>query len=139
MDGREFLQSARDLLAVPCERNWRSAAGRAYYALLHEGQTTLQRWGFPKLAQENLHVFVRRRFVFTPHPDLQAVGRALDRLSHLRNQGDYQLSTSGPFAGAPDATNAVAMAASMVALLDAINADPVRSAAVVAALRTAWP
>jgi hypothetical protein len=139
MDGREFLESARDLLSVPCERNWRSAAGRAYYGLLHEGQTALRRWGYPKPPQEQLHPFVRRRFVFTPHPDLQAVGRALDRLSHIRNQADYQLTTAGPFASPSDATNAVALATSMVALLDVIEGDPLRRAAVVAALQTAWP
>jgi len=41
MDGREFLRSVRDLLARPCERNWRSAVGRAYYGLLHEGEAAV--------------------------------------------------------------------------------------------------
>ena len=139
MKGREFLESARTLLAVGGEDNWRTAAGRSYYALLHEGETALTRWGFPKPPGEQLHQFVRRRFNFTPHPDLRQIGGVLDVLSNRRNQADYQLSVAGPFATDVLAGEAVRVASTMIALLDAIEADPAREAAVIVALRTAWP
>jgi hypothetical protein len=92
MDGRAFLQSAQDLLTRSSEANRRSAAGRAYYAPLHEGRMALDRWGFPLPPRESIHSFVRLRFVFTADGDLQRIGDALDRLSRLRNQADYQLA-----------------------------------------------
>lgn len=138
MDGREFLRSGQDLPALPCERNWRSTAGRAYSGLLHEGEAALRRWGFPKPPAEQLHQFVRRRFNFTPHPDLRRIGRVLDDLSHIRNQADYPLSAPGQFRTGAVATQSLADAA-MVAILDGVEADPARRAAVVAALRAAWP
>ena len=60
MKGREFLKSARDLLAVGGEPSWRTAIGRAYYALVHEGADALLRWGFPKPPGEQIHRFVRQ-------------------------------------------------------------------------------
>jgi hypothetical protein len=72
MNGRDFLRSARDLLANPSEANWRSAAGRAYYALLHEGRVALERWGFPLPPRTDLHAFVRLRFSYANHPDTGA-------------------------------------------------------------------
>src|SRR5579885_2662550 len=110
MDGRAFLQSARDLLAVPSEANWRSATGRAYYALLHEGRAALDRWGFPLPPREDLHRFVRLRFTFGSHPDARAVGRTLDDLSQWRNQADYQLGSPGQFSAGGPAASAVGLA-----------------------------
>src|SRR4051794_12933493 len=139
MDGRAFLQSARDLLAVPSEANRRAAAGRAYYALLHEGRGALDRWGFVIPPRESLHRFVRLRFVLAAHPDLIQVGRALEDLGQLRNQADYQLATPGPFATAARAVQAVALAQTAINLLDQVEADPARRAAAIAAIRAAWP
>jgi hypothetical protein len=139
MDGRAFLQSAQDLLTRSSEANRRSAAGRAYYALLHEGRMALDRWGFPLPPRESIHSFVRLRFVFTADGDLQRIGDALDRLSRLRNQADYQLATPGQFATDTAAVQAADLAQSRIALIDAIDADPARRAAAVAAIRAAWP
>ena len=139
MRGREFLKSARDLLAAGGEPNWRTALGRAYYALVHEGAETLLRWGFPKPPGEQIHRFVRLRFDSTPHADLHPVGYALDQLGRLRNQADYQLSHPGVFANDVVAGQAARDAAAAIAHLDAIEADGARLAAAVAALRKAWP
>jgi hypothetical protein len=139
MDGRAFLQSARHLLTAPTEANRRAAAGRAYYALLHEGRAALERWGFPLPPNESLHRFVRLRFVYAADADLRQVGDALDRLGQLRNQADYQLANPGPFASDARAAQAVALAQAQVDRLDQIEADPVRRAAAIAAIRTAWP
>jgi hypothetical protein len=88
---------------------------------------------------DNIHVFVRRRFNFTSHPDLTDVGRALDDLSSLRNRADYHLSSLPEFSSAAPATQAVAVAQSKISLLDVIEADSTRRAAAVAALRAAFP
>src|SRR4051794_37709316 len=129
MDGRAFLQSARDLLAVPSGANRRAAAGRAYYALLHEGRGALDRWGFVIPPRESLHRFVRLRFVLAAHPDLIQVGRALEDLGQLRNQADYQLATPGPFATAARAVQAVGPAPTALNLLDQGGGGPARRAA----------
>ena len=139
MRGREFLKSARDLLAVGGEPNWRAALGRAYYALVHEGADALLRWGFPRPPGEQIHRFVRLRFDSTPHPDLYPVGAILDQLGRLRNYADYQLSNPGVFANDIVASQATRDATDAIAHLDAIEADSVRLAVAVAALRKAWP
>jgi len=139
MDGRAFLQSARALLAAPSEANWRSAVGRAYYALLHEARAALERWGFPGPAHGNVHTFVKPRFVFSSQPDAKNVGIILDRLSAWRNQADYRLAASASFASDALARQALALAESAIDLLDQIEADPARRTAAVAAVRKAFP
>ena len=139
MRGREFLKSARDLLAVGGEPNWRTALGRAYYALVHEGADALLRWGFPKPPGEQIHRFVRLRFDSTPHFDFRPIGLALDQLGRRRNEADYQLGNPGVFANDVVAVRAIRDATAAIAHLDAIEADSVRLAAALAALRKAWP
>ena len=139
MKGREFLKSARDLLAVGGEHNWRTALGRAYYALVHEGADSLLRWGFPKPPGEQIHRFVRLRFDSTPHSDFRPIGLTLDQIGRLRNQADYQLSHPGVFVNGVVAGQAARDASDAIAHLDAIEADSVRLAAAIAALRKAWP
>src|SRR5271166_1559021 len=97
MDGRAFLNPARSLVAVAAEEYWRSAAGRAYYALLHEGRSALEHWGFPQPVRSNIHDFVRQHFHFPVHVDLQLIADTLARLRRLRNEGDYQLAHAGNF------------------------------------------
>jgi hypothetical protein len=139
MNGRDFLQSARQLLRIPSEPNWRSATGRAYYALIHEARSALDRWGFPLPARENIHTFVRLRFLYAAHRDANEVGKALDDLSQWRNHADYRLAQPGMFATAARATQSVTRAENAIILLDTIEADPARRAAVIAAIRVAWP
>jgi hypothetical protein len=139
MFGRAFLGSARDLLATPSEANWRSAAGRAYYALVHEGRAALDRWGFPLPPRESIHHYVRLCFNFASHPDLVSIGRTLDRLSVLRNEADYRLAVPGSFASDSLASQAVDAAEVAIDLLDQVEADPARRAAAVAAVRASLP
>jgi hypothetical protein len=139
MDGREFLQSARALLAAPSEANWRSATGRAYYALLHEGRVALDRWGFPLPPRDNIHTFVRLRFAYPTHPDVRQVRDALDRLGQLRNAADYRLASPGVFAASGAADDGVQRATAAIDLLDQVEADPARRTAVIVAIRKAFP
>jgi hypothetical protein len=64
MKGRAFLGAAREMAAGTTEDRWRTAAGRAYYALMLEGREALRRWGFSVPPRHNVHAFVRLRLVF---------------------------------------------------------------------------
>jgi uncharacterized protein (UPF0332 family) len=139
MFGRAFLDSARDLLARPSEANWRSAAGRAYYALIHEGRAALDRWGFPLPPHESIHRFVHLHISFANNPDLRRVSHALGQLSRLRNEADYRLASAGSFASGTRATQAVDEAQDAIDLLDQVEADPARRAAAVAAIQASLP
>jgi hypothetical protein len=57
MDGRSFLDVARDLAAGSGEPLWRSCVGRAYYALLQE---SIPPWGREPEQDETAPDFFRR-------------------------------------------------------------------------------
>jgi hypothetical protein len=139
MDGRAYLDLARENVAGGTEVHWRGAAGRAYYALMLECREALFRWGFALPPHTNVHTFVRLRFNYPSDPDLKRIGRMVDDLSQLRNRADYDLSALVMFASDNKAQRAIADAAHGIALLDAIDADPVRQAAALAAVRAAFP
>jgi hypothetical protein len=135
MDGRAFLEVARELASGATEAHWRTAAGRAYYALMLEGRASLQRWGFVATPRENVHTFVRLRFLYAGDPDLKQVGWALDRLSQLRNEADYRPTSSGSFATATQTNLAISDADDAIARLDQIDGDATRRAAAIASIR----
>jgi hypothetical protein len=139
MDGRAFLVSAQHLLALPNEANWRSAASRLYLALLHEGLAALERWGFPQTLQEDVHAFVLSRFGSSPNMDLLRVEDALIRLRLFADDADFALSSAGWFANAVLVSRHMALAQVTIALLDQIDHDLTRRAAVVGDLRARWP
>ena len=136
MDGRAFLDLARELAAGPSEAHWRSSVGRSYYALLHEVLGTLQRWGFSLPPRDKVNTFARLKLIYATDRDLKRIGLMLEALGRLRNAANYQLGTSGPFVSPRIAVSALTDAESAIALLDAIEADPARCAA---AARTIQP
>lgn len=139
MDGREFLVVAGELVSSPTEAHWRTAAGRSYYSVMLEAWRALQRWGFIVPPRDNVHTFVRLRFSFAADHDLKAIGDALDRLSRLRNQADYQIGTAGPFGSVRRAEQAIIDSRDSLNRLTNIEGDPSRQAMAIAAIRTAWP
>jgi hypothetical protein len=139
MDGRAFLDVARELASGPTEAHWRAAAGRASYGLFHEIWAVFLRWSFSIPPRENVHSFLRLRFTFAAEPGVNQIGMALESLGQLRNKADYKLATPGLFATNSFATLAVDDALANVVLLDQIDGDPTRRAAAVAAIRAAWP
>ncbi len=139
MRGREFIDLARELLAGGTERHWRGASGRAYYGLFLEGREALIRWGFVPPPRDSAHHFVRMRFVFPADADLKTIGAALCALSRLRNLADYDLSALPEFRSDIRARRAYQKATAALALLDGIEADPVRLAAAIAAIKAAFP
>jgi hypothetical protein len=141
MNGRAFLNTGHRLLNLPvaAEEDWRTAAGRAYYALLVETRDILQRWGFTPPAKDSLHAYVRLRFSYAAVADLKQIGYMLDQLNRLRNLADYEMGTIPSFASAAKAQRALMDAGKALVLLDQIAQDPARRAAAVAALQAAGP
>lgn len=139
MRGRDYLDLAREIVGGGTERHWRGASGRAYYALFLEGREALARWGFVPAPRDNAHHFVRLHFLFPSDADLKKIGHALDHLVRLRALADYDLSAVRAFTSDTAANDAIQKAADALALLDAIEADPVRQAAASAAIRAAFP
>ncbi len=139
MIGREFLDVADELLRGGTEPHWRTAAGRAYYGLLLEAASALEHWGFVPAPHDSLHRFVRLRFLRVADPDCQRIAQALEDLGKLRNRADYERSRVPSFASSTAAVQAVRRARNNVARLDQVNADPVRLASVVAAIRAQPP
>jgi hypothetical protein len=139
MDGKAFLDVARELCRGLSEAHWRTAAGRAYYALLLEGWAALLRWGFVTPPHQSMHVFVRLRFNYAADPDLKQIGFSLDRLSRLRNQADYQPTILGPFQDANRVNQAVQTAEDSLGLINQVEADVNRLAAAIAGIRANFP
>jgi hypothetical protein len=92
MDGRAWLDVARELATGPSEAHWRSSVGRAYYALLHEALHALRRWGLSLPPRDKVHTFARLKLVDATDPDLKRIGLMLEALGRLRNAADYQLT-----------------------------------------------
>jgi hypothetical protein len=139
MKGRAFLTVAEELSRGTSEAHWRAAAGRAYYALLLEGNATLGDWAIVNTARQSIHAFVRLRFTYAADTDLKHVGYALDDLAQLRNEADYRLAAPGSFRNAVVATRAIREAKLNLARLDQVAGDPSRRAAAVADIRARWP
>ena len=79
------------------------------------------------------------RFNYAADPDLKSIGRSLEYLSKLRNRADYDLFPHADFASDGPAQQALDEAEDALKLLDAIDADPARQTAAVAAVRKAFP
>jgi hypothetical protein len=136
MDGSAFLDVARDLARGPTEAHRRTAAGRAYYALMLEARELLVRWGITAPPRDKVHHFVRLKLLFSSDADLRQVGLTLERLGQGRNDADYQLSDprrrfqkSGPVEAA------VRDSEMAIALLDQVDSDDARRAGAIASMQ----
>jgi hypothetical protein len=132
MQGRAFLDIARELVSGGTEAHWRATVVQAYYALFLECRDALIRWGVAIPPRQNVHSAVRLRFIFAGDPDLKQIGYALDKWCRNRNDASYDLAVLLDFTSDRLARDAVAEAPAALALLDAIEADAVRRAAAIA-------
>jgi hypothetical protein len=139
MDGRAFLGSVQHLLGVDNEANRRSAAGRLYLALLHEANAVLERWGFPRPAQDDSYSFVTSRCNTLTHTELLQIKVGVEELRDLTQIADHALVSAGRFADAVEISRRRFLAEGLIDLLDQIDNDPARRAATVADIRSRWP
>jgi hypothetical protein len=139
MDGRKFLDSARRVYLGNTQADWRTAAGRAYYALLIECRDAMLRWGFKPPPRDKIHHFVRLSFTYAALREVKQLGLQLERLGRLRSSADYDTSTVGPFGNGLRAQQAVKDSQDAIALLDQIEADPARRTATINAVAAAIP
>lgn len=132
MDGRAFLEVARELVQGLTEAHRRAAAGRAYYALMLEARELLDRWGLSHPPRDKVHDFVRLKLLYSADPDLKQVGLTLERLGRLRNDADYQLTDPRRrFVRAGTVEAAIQDAGKAIALLDEVDGDANRRAAAI--------
>jgi hypothetical protein len=135
MRGRDFLELAREIVGLGAERHWRGTHIHAYYALLLECRDTLIRWSFAAPPRHAVHGEVRLRLVYSTDADVKVIGMALDRLSRRRNWASYDLQPHATFGNESFARRSIQDAADALSLLVAIDADPARRAAAIAAVR----
>jgi hypothetical protein len=135
MEGRAFLDLARELAAGVSESHWRGAAGRAYYGLMLECRDALLRWGFVMPPRDKVHAVVRLRMVYSSDKDVKRIGFTLDHLGQLRNRADYDLNALKYFGSPIHARQATQDAADALTSLDTMDADPARRAAAIASIR----
>src|SRR3954468_7630567 len=94
MNPREFLDLADEWSAGSREGEWRSAVSRAYYAAFHVARSLFLHCGFSVPPGDQAHGYQMVRLANAGHPDVQRVGNNLNDLRRVRNQADYDLSTS---------------------------------------------
>ncbi len=134
MQGREFLELARELLPGTHPRHRRGAIIHAYYAVLLECRDTLIHWGVPPFARQQVHPQVRLKLIYSTDKDLKQIGYALEDLNRDRNSASYDLTDLPLFATPIRAQRLINQAADVLILLDSIDSDPVRRAAAIASL-----
>ena len=135
MDGRAFLEVARVLARTDSEAHRRTAAGRAYYALMLEARDRLRRWGVVPSPRDPVHSFVRLKLVRSTDEELKQIGVSLEKLGKLRNDADYDLADGqGRFQGAGRVDSLIREATESIAMLDRIDGDEIRRAEAIAAI-----
>ena len=78
MQGRAFLDVARELLNGGKEAHWRAAAVHAHYALILECRDAQGRWGLAVPPKQNVYSAVPVRFQFAADRGLKSIAYALD-------------------------------------------------------------
>ena len=139
MHSRAFLDVVDDLATGPSEAHWRTAVGRAYFALFLECREAQSRWGLSLPSQNQSHRTVRLRLVVAQDSDLLSVATFLEKLASYRARADYAPGDIVTFATPRIAIITIDWARNALGLLDQVDADPARRAAAVAAIKKTYP
>ena len=118
MTGRDFLTTARSVVARTGEADWRTAVGRAYYAAFHAARDFLSGLGFQVPPDERAHKYLSFRLINCGHTDGSTAGLILERLRKLRTIADYNLQVA---VSQPQAIDSIRLAGDVFALLDGLS------------------
>jgi hypothetical protein len=139
MDGSDFLTVAREVVRGATEAHWRTAAGRAYFALMLALRDGFVRWGLSVPPHASVHQLTQRRVFTSKDGDMKQIGRWLQRLRDSRVIGDYELTGRPEYASNVEAHRMIRSAADALALFDAIEADTPRRDAIAAEIKAVLP
>ena len=132
MDPRAFLNIAGEAAAGTREEDWRTAAGRAYYAAFLVARDLLVKAGFQVPPDQGGHAYIWLRLSNCGRTEIEEAGKTLRNLRRHRTWADYD--TAHPF---PEelAVQQVNQALTFVDVLDALAETASALATVVANIR----
>ena len=138
MEPKAFQELAMELVrkSRPVAAELRTAISRGYYAAYHVGVRWFETLGFVIPQGPGGHGEVARRLQNSGDPDLELVGRQLQRCHRQRIQADYQLHDQD-VETANTARLCILQTAQIVQSLDACLTDASRRSHVQQAIR-AW-
>jgi uncharacterized protein (UPF0332 family) len=132
MTPRDLLDLADELSTDDREAAWRTSAHCAYYAAFHAARNLLTGLGFLVPTADRAHGYLWLRLQNSGHPDVNQAGRALDEARGVRNRADYDFV---PAFTRKLATAQVALAYSIVELLEQVAESPETPAKITQAMR----
>jgi uncharacterized protein (UPF0332 family) len=95
MKGEDFLEIAKALLRMKSEAAWRSAIGRAYYALINAAAQLFREWGIAVAQGPSVHGDIQNSFSNCGVERAADIARVLSELRTKRNQADYDMASKG--------------------------------------------
>src|SRR5205085_3173874 len=119
--------------------HWRTAAGRAYYALLLEIRDAMTSWGISAPNPSQVRQLVRRRLFASSDPDVKRIGIVLDDLRGSRNRADYETAVPHEFVAATGGRQPVQWSTDALTVFDTVAADRPRRDTVTAEIRAVYP
>jgi hypothetical protein len=139
MNGRAILAVAREAGRGATEAHWRTAVGRAYYALMLELRDAMTGWGLSLPTQNQVHQLVLRRMYVSTDTDMKQIGICLDELRRARARADYEMAVLAEFATDAAARRMIRQATDALRLFDAITAGVPRRDSIAAEIRAVLP
>ena len=126
MQGRDFLDVAKNLARSQYEASLRSAISRAYYALLNSVVQFLPQLGFHVGQGPGKHGEVHHRLFNSGLEPMVEFSKILDELRRRRNDADYNMA-SGQFQNQATCALWVANAELAIGFLVDCNKEPLRN------------
>lgn len=91
MNGPDFLPLAARLAAGHAEPEWRTATGRAYYAVFHVARQLLEDLGFRTPRADRAHAYLWMRLNNCGDAGVENAAADLQTMRRHRNHADYDL------------------------------------------------
>jgi uncharacterized protein (UPF0332 family) len=124
MNGPDFLPLAARLTVGSAEAEWRTAVGRAYYAVFHVARQLLEDLGFRVPRADRCHAYLWMRLNNCGNSQVQRSASDLQTMRNHRNHADYDLHL--PLRQAIAAAD-LQMARALIQVLAAAEQEPTRT------------